>query len=313
MDMEMVSVIVPIYNCEKYLDSCLKSIINQTYENIEIILVDDGSVDDSFKIMEDYAYKDSRIKLIKQENAGVSKARNVGIYNSKGDYILFIDSDDIVHPKMIETLIGIIGDNEVAACELTRFVEEDDIIYTNENGESNIIELEDYIELLQSNWGPCCKLYKSELLKIIRFSDNLQIAEDMEMNFQLIIKRHITKAVYIRQILYYYRTNYSSAVFSTYSSKFLHGLLAEEKIYNYLIDMGYCEKIYKLIYNGVLVIFSKYRRMNMKEKLLYVDDFKMVKNLMKKHKRYLLRYDSRREVFNQLKILYFYIILNIIV
>ena len=93
-----VSIVVPIYNTEKYLKKCLDSIINQTYENLEIILVDDGSTDNSGKIIDDYAKKDSRIKAIHQKNAGQSTARNNGIKKATGKYISFIDGDDEIKP-----------------------------------------------------------------------------------------------------------------------------------------------------------------------------------------------------------------------
>ena len=89
-----ISIIVPVYKVEKYIDKCIKSIIDQTYENIELILVDDGSPDNCGKICDEYAAKDSRIKVIHKENGGLSSARNIGIENSIGDYIMFFDSDE---------------------------------------------------------------------------------------------------------------------------------------------------------------------------------------------------------------------------
>ena len=93
---KLLSVVVPVYNVEKYLDRCIKSIINQTYKNLEIILVDDGSVDTSGKICDKYAFKDKRINVIHKENEGLSEARNTGVKLSKGNYITFVDSDDIL-------------------------------------------------------------------------------------------------------------------------------------------------------------------------------------------------------------------------
>jgi glycosyltransferase involved in cell wall biosynthesis len=99
-----VSIIVPVYNVEHYLEECLCSIVNQTFENIEIILINDGSTDRSFEIMKDFAKKDSRIKIISQQNKGVSEARNSGIRVASGEYILFVDSDDIILTNTVETL-----------------------------------------------------------------------------------------------------------------------------------------------------------------------------------------------------------------
>ena len=114
---ELISVIVPIYNVEKYLERCLDSIIKQTYKNLDIILVDDGSIDNSTKICDEYVKKDSRIKVIHKENGGLSDARNVGIDNSDGKYICFIDSDDYIELDMIENLYdGIVKNNANICC-----------------------------------------------------------------------------------------------------------------------------------------------------------------------------------------------------
>ncbi len=94
MNNSMISVIVPVYNVEKYLSKCLDSIINQTYQNLEIICVDDGSTDSSPMILEEYAKKDSRIKIITRQNGGLSAARNTGVKNATGEFVSFVDSDD---------------------------------------------------------------------------------------------------------------------------------------------------------------------------------------------------------------------------
>lgn len=100
---ELVSVVVPVYNVEKYLARCLDSIIAQTYKNLEIILIDDGSTDSGGKICDDYAARDSRIRVIHQENVGLAEVRNVGIREAKGEYLQFVDSDDWVEPELVET------------------------------------------------------------------------------------------------------------------------------------------------------------------------------------------------------------------
>lgn len=105
---ELVSVIIPVYNVEKYLEKCIESVISQTYNNIEIILVDDGSTDKSCFICDKYCKKDDRIRVIHKKNGGLSEARNTGIENSKGEYITFIDSDDYVDKKYIQYLYELI-------------------------------------------------------------------------------------------------------------------------------------------------------------------------------------------------------------
>ena len=100
----MISVIVPIYNVEEYLPACIESILNQTYRDLEILLIDDGSTDNSGKICDEYAEKDKRCIVIHQQNKGLSGARNTGLDNAKGEYISFIDGDDYIHPQMLEIL-----------------------------------------------------------------------------------------------------------------------------------------------------------------------------------------------------------------
>ena len=104
--MKLVTVIVPINNVEKYLNQCLYSIINQTYRQLEIILVDDGSIDNSYNIANQYLAKDSRIKLYHQSNQGLSAARNFGLSKANGDYILFVDSDDFIELNLIECSVN---------------------------------------------------------------------------------------------------------------------------------------------------------------------------------------------------------------
>ena len=104
MKNELISVIVPVYNVEKYLNKCIQSIVSQTYKNLEIILVDDGSPDNCPKMCDDWAAADSRIKVIHKQNGGLSSARNAALDIAVGDYLFFIDSDDYAEPDMVEFL-----------------------------------------------------------------------------------------------------------------------------------------------------------------------------------------------------------------
>ena len=104
MNKELISVIVPVFNVEKYLERCVETIVNQTYKNLEIILVNDGSTDNSGELCDELAKKDNRIKVVHKENGGLSDARNTGERESTGEYIIFIDSDDYIHHEMLNTL-----------------------------------------------------------------------------------------------------------------------------------------------------------------------------------------------------------------
>ena len=118
MDEKLVSVIIPAYNIEDYIGRCLDSIISQTYKNLEIIVVDDGSRDYTGEILDNYAKKDRRIKVIHKENGGVSSARNKGIEAAEGDYIGFIDGDDLIEPGMYKTLVDLLEEEnaDIAHC-----------------------------------------------------------------------------------------------------------------------------------------------------------------------------------------------------
>ena len=108
-----VSIIIPVYNAEKFLDKCIESLQNQTYKNLEFVFVDDGSKDNSVNILKKYAKKDKRIKIIRQKNAGPGPARNNGMKQSTGDYLTFVDSDDTINPDYIEQLMTHIKDNDM--------------------------------------------------------------------------------------------------------------------------------------------------------------------------------------------------------
>ena len=128
--MDKISVIVPVYNVEKYLDKCVESIVNQTYKNLEIILVDDGSTDSCPEICDEWAKKDNRIKVIHKPNGGLSSARNAGMDSMTGSYIQFVDSDDYIKSNMIEVMYGNIikGDYDVCVCNYSFIDESDNVI-----------------------------------------------------------------------------------------------------------------------------------------------------------------------------------------
>ena len=145
MDNLLISVIVPVYNTEKYLGRCVDSIINQTYTNLEIILVDDGSPDNSPAICDEYAKKDQRIKVIHKENGGLSSARNAGLDIAKGDFISFIDSDDWVEKDLFEVLVSLYGKTQ-AEIIASSFVGDGNGQQESRNGADNFTEVtaEDY-------------------------------------------------------------------------------------------------------------------------------------------------------------------------
>lgn len=222
----LISVIVPIYNVEKYLDQCIESIVNQTYQNLEIILVDDGSPDNCPEKCEKWAQKDSRIKTIHKKNAGLGFARNSGLDIAQGRYVVFIDSDDFVDVRMIETLYQQIDDGDVIYCGLNRFypdgtTEAVESLYCGETFEQpdivdkillrmlvNIPEKDDGKVFYMSVWHA---LYSNDLIQEnhIRFpSEREFMCEDIAFHVEYLC--FATKAKCIPDNLYYYRYNPNS-------------------------------------------------------------------------------------------------------
>lgn len=167
--MEKVSVIVPVYNVEKYLEKCIKSICNQTYQNLEIILVDDGSTDQSSEICDMYAKKDTRIKVIHKENGGLSDARNVGIANAEGEYLLFIDSDDWISEHLVNKTLTIAKENdaEVVMFDYIGVQSEGKVCSTfSANIESGkVLSVLDEPRLITASCSAINKLYKTTFWK----------------------------------------------------------------------------------------------------------------------------------------------------
>lgn len=174
----IVSVIVPVYHVEKYLKKCVDSIINQTYKNLEIILVDDGSPDNCPKICDNYALKDNRIKVIHKVNGGLSDARNAGIDAASGDYLMFVDSDDFIEPEMIEVLYNALFDNDatMSICNYKLVYENPDDYVDDDVSpiKDGIISGKELISDLFFNkyWHwviAVCKLYRKELFDNVHF------------------------------------------------------------------------------------------------------------------------------------------------
>lgn len=210
--MNKVSIIVPIYNTEKYLKACLDSIINQTYQNLEIILIDDGSTDNSGKIIDDYAKKDKRIKAIHQKNAGQSAARNRGLKEASGEYISFIDADDKVKPAFIEKLLTQFDNNtSLTICgihyrRLKQNSAED--VYTNklrskkpkESKKAYILYLLAIDGRLYSSVN---KLYKADLAKTLTFDETVNFAEDTRFVLNY-LKKSPSEIKFVLKPLYVY-------------------------------------------------------------------------------------------------------------
>lgn len=258
-----VSIIVPVYNVENYIDKCLNSIVNQTYKNIEILVIIDGSTDRSESIVNEFASKDDRINIIKRENKGLLASRVEGIDKCKGDYIIFVDSDDWIEFDTVEILLNtaILENSDIVKCS-----------YIRENIKENIrnnvegpfkyktsIENEDikkilYPLLINTYYcNSCCfELIKKSKIKDLKINTNISMGEDLLLNIQ--IYKNVEKVTFIPNNLYHYRFNQNSI------SKNLDYKCIERRVFDviyvysqleYFVDVQ--DNLYNQVYARVII------------------------------------------------------------
>ena len=215
----LISIVVPVYNVSKYLDRCIFSLLNQTYSNIEILLVDDGSTDDSGVKCDFVSKKDGRVTVIHQTNKGLSGARNSGIKIAKGDYITFVDSDDWIEPSFCSDLLGIIqkDESDISICTYYIANESGETKYVNQLFEKDCCirscDLYPYIFTWRgiSAWG---KLYKKQLFDIFEYPEG-KIDEDFAIIYKLLF--NTKKVSFTKKPLYYYFSRTGSIVNSPFN------------------------------------------------------------------------------------------------
>lgn len=220
---KLISIIVPVYKVEKYLQRCVDSILAQTYSDIEVLLIDDGSPDDSGKICDEYALKDTRVRAFHKKNGGVSSARNFGLKKAKGAFIGFVDSDDYIEKTMYETLLKNLL-SEQADVSICGYYQEDKTgFFYRHWTQDDYLSLigDEQIRCLISNQYYTCscwdRLFKSELLENIYFDETVSLYEDYMFLYQVAKKSH--KTVFTSQPFYYYCNTSNSASNSGFSSK----------------------------------------------------------------------------------------------
>lgn len=236
--MDLVSVIVPIYNVQEYLDMCVKSIVEQTYKNLEIILVDDGSPDKCGEMCDCWAQKDDRIRVIHKPNGGLSDARNFGLDICKGRYITFVDSDDYIAQDYVEYMMGNIGDADICLCnyiafteniqKVPSFIEKDEVLSQDQYWAS--VFTKDSTQYAIVAWN---KLYKRELWNNVRFPKG-KVHEDRFVSSEII--KQCNKIVFLKKPLYYYRYRYGSITTQKIIRGMIDDLDAFREQLNYLIS-----------------------------------------------------------------------------
>lgn len=250
----MVSIIVPIYNGEDHMDRCVASVLGQTYSNIELILVNDGSTDGTGALCDRWAAKDSRVRVIHQKNAGVSAARNAGLNAATGAYIGFVDADDTIHAATYATAVAAAED-----CDMVMW----DAVTVWEDGRreaDTIALLEDDRVLTRQDWSPallrlmagsaCRCLYRAELLNDVRFPVGIKLSEDRLFNLQAMGKAQSLR--YLKNGMYFRVIRPGSAVNRYHADLFEKNLQANDLAMQ--IIAKYWSADYRPVYTRMFVI-----------------------------------------------------------
>lgn len=238
---KLVSVIVPVYRVEKYINRCIDSILEQTYKKLEIILIDDGSDDKCPEICDEYGKMDSRIKVIHKLNGGLSEARNIGIDSSKGEYVAFVDSDDYLHERYIEIMYSIAEQtqSDIVQCGFCSVLDDDEIIDCSDLSFTLLsprqFSIQTYTLMGWKGTVAWNKLYRREMFGEIRYPIG-KIHEDDITTYKLIWKA--TNIANINSKLYYYRQREDSIMGEKYSLKHLDAQLAYKGQEQFYFDNG---------------------------------------------------------------------------
>ena len=312
----LISIVIPIYNLEEYITRCLESVKNQTYSNLEIICINDGSTDKSLEVLNNNAKNDKRIIVINKKNEGVTRAREAGIKVAKGEYIGFVDGDDTVENDMFEMLLnGCIKYNaDICHCgykkinnnEVTLYYGTKIILKQNKN--------KGIIDLLQGKYiDPtlCTKLFKKELFEGAKFDYNIIVNEDLLLNFYMFNKSNLSVFIDETKYNYIYRENSTSTGKIT-KRKIENELEVSEIILNNF-NSNNC--IYKYAYERLINSYIEiYKKLIFLNKNTFKDYKKYIINQLKTRKKiYLLMNNiSYKRKFISIMIAYFSFIFNIV-
>lgn len=267
---DLISLIIPCYNTQSTITKCLDSVIKQSYQNLEIIIINDGSTDETLDILKKYQERDSRIILINQENSGVSKARNEGIKWATGDYICFIDSDDWVENDYCSILYQAISENKADISIAEAFYEDENGNPAgkqhNSDNSNSIFDKKTALKLLledkiiQSH--PWAKLYKSELLKNISFPENLEAFEDYFTMFRVFNSSEMV--VKVNEKIYHYVQFADSLSHNLTPKRAYHFFLALMEAYSFLdsqnVDSSFRKSIVKNILKKSFMVLKRILR-----------------------------------------------------
>lgn len=299
--MDKITVIIPVYNVEEYLCRCVDSVINQTYRNLEIICIDDGSTDNCGKILDEYAKTDDRIIVIHQKNKGVATAKNRGLEAATGSYIGFVDSDDWIEPDFFEEAhAGIIKNNADIFCSGI-YEDKDDICTKRENKlavKNGILDRNDVLLYAfkrdyYKNFGAYLwnKLFSAELFETVRFDEQLKVAEDILVFVECVIKGQ--RFVYTDKAYYHYFQRSTSLIHSVDLSKKETLLQSYDKIIELTNENGIDEEVLMWIKR-----FRCYHASNLAEIAIEQENGEKLEFYKKEIRRYLREYESTNKGFS---------------
>ena len=293
----LISIIIPVYNVEKYLDYCLQSVLTQDYTNLEIILIDDGSTDSSGQMCDEYAKTDSRVMVIHQNNGGLSHARNVGMKVMRGEYFSFIDSDDYVRTDYISTLFRYILEDQtdLAVSLVKKVLDNKDIQPIAEENINHFIYNQEDIKLQMISrkvpmYAPG-KLYKRELSNYMMFPVGRHF-EDVPVSWKVI--NNVNNVSFIDSKLYYYRQRLDSIVNMSFKKERMDQVYFSEEIFDDTEDGTQLRNS-----AGTRCFFAAADNYSLVTKE-FQEEKKQIKTSIKKYRKYVLK-DNRAE--NSLKIM----------
>lgn len=270
----MISIIIPIYNSEKYIKRCVSSVIDQSYDKLEILLVDDGSTDNSLNICEAFAAKDNRIKVISQNNGGVSKARNTGLRLVKGEYVMFLDSDDYMLPDMCKTMLDVLHSKQ-ADCVICGIQEPEGGLWCPQRN-IDYSTLEDFkrdfiyqlnTELLSPCWN---KIFKKQLITNL-FNVDISFGEDLI--FDLKYLNNCTRLSFITTPLVYHEKQVAGSLVTKTG---LQRLIDIEKIHQVIMQFAGEENISQDLHKKYIRDLTVYARFLLLDKRITFSDKKRI-------------------------------------
>ncbi len=287
----MISIIVPLYNAINYIESCVSDILQQTYKDFEIILVDDGSTDGSNTKCDEIADMDKRIKVIHTENGGPATARRIGIEHSLGEYLMFIDIDDTQPGEAIEKLVAEFDEHTDIVCGYLARTSEGKALENDCKQEEKLVfdepldALKDFFTVKNLNSSLCGKLIRRELFEGINFGDNTTVGDDINLIIQLYIKSKRT--ILLPLTVYYYRYSADGISHSGYNSRHHESLLYYISFSNKMADA------YPLLKAEIMAYFLEHEMSVMtamcRNKTYVKEDICILKKEIKANKKYLYR------------------------